>query len=347
MKKALFLVSLLVVTGACHKMTFKPAESTLNSKLDEPDVVDGPRPVEPPAPEVPPVVSQPEIPAPPTPEPLPPPPVIPSPVLKAGACADQESLVSCLKCEVPAVPPAKPVLSTKAQKLAKIMSMACQIYNKSYPKDYVAPTVQEIESHLLACSPELYPETPMTAAQTTTIGKLLDEADPSMRLKLFKGLWYQPPASDHYELYFGLDGAEAAYQFCMNKGGQLPATLFTSEYAQALNSEGGLDRWASDPKAQARWREAQAIRQQLLSCFNKAGAGWIAPAPSAPAPAKSCDYRSFDGLYEQGGRELIQNALMEGYKVALETDRACVSVAQVPAAGEFQGKVKIAGYRCR
>lgn len=319
MKKMVYMLMVVSLSTACNKMSFSNAPA-LNQKLDDTDVID---PVTPPT--IPPVV-------------------IENPLRKAGPCADQQAVTSCLKCEVPVVPPPPPVISTKAQKLAKIMSMSCQIYNKSYPKDYVAPTAQEIESHLLACSPALYPETVMTSSQVSTMGRLLDEANNSLRVKLFGGLWYQPPYSDDFELYFGLEGSEAASVFCMNRG-NLGGLLFTSEYAQAQTIDGGMDRWSQDPAAQARWRAAQVQRQQLLSCFNQPAT--VSPAPSVPVtPAKTCEYRSFEGKFEQGGREEIQNALAEGFKLAIETENSCMLVSQIPQPSDFHGKLKIAGYRC-
>lgn len=210
----------------------------------------------------------------------------------------------------------------------------------------MAPTAQEIEAHVLACTPELYPETDMTARQTTTMGRLLDETNDGLRQKMFKGLWYQPPYTEDFETYFGLDGAEAAYVFCMNKPG-LSSVLYTSEYARARTNQYTWDAWQRDPAAQARWQAAQIQRQQLLSCFNKpGGSGSPTPAPS-PDPSKTCEYRSFEGLYEFGGREMIQNALAEGFKISVETNLACVLLTAVPSATDFQGQLKIGAYRCR
>jgi len=276
-----------------------------------------------------------------------PPTLVEAPLVKTGICTDQQAVSSCLKCALPKAPPPPPAPLTKAQKLAQIMYQACQIYNRSYPKDYVAPSEREIQNHLQACSAEVYPETTMTAPQTSTIEKLLDPSDDQMRKKLFKGLWYQPPMSDHFELYFGLSGAEAAYAFCMNQP-QLTPILYTSDYWNSMNGEAGffdLDRL--DPAARARWNEAQFNRRNLLSCFDKPGQP-RPPGMGMPAPAqKVCQYRSFEGRFEQGGREEIQNFLREGYQLSIETDKSCLQVQQVPAAGDYSGKLKISGYRCR
>jgi hypothetical protein len=231
-------------------------------------------------------------------------------------------------------------MSTKAQKLAKIMTMACQIPNKSYPADYVPPTQAQVEKHLLACSPALYPETPMTTPQSAAIDKLLDVNDDSLRQKMFKGLWYKPPYTEYYETYFGLANNEAAYVICMDKG-TLSSILATKEYIDAQYDGGG--NWANDPAAQARWNFAQMLRQQLLSCFNKPGT----PAPPVnPPDAKVCQYRSFEGDYSKGGLDEINRNLSEGYKMAVETSNACMLLTSAPAPGSLKGHVKIVGYKC-
>lgn len=157
-------------------------------------------------------------------------------------------------------------LSTKAEKLAAIMAMSCPIYNKSYPKNYVSPSPAQITNHLRACTSALYPETPTTAKQQKTLDRLLDPQDASMRVKMFKKLWYSPPYSDDFEFYFGLEIKEAVQVFCLNNP-YLPKTLVTSEFAQANPDQ--LDHWRLNPVAQKREQFAQSIRRQLLSCVNK------------------------------------------------------------------------------
>jgi len=274
------------------------------------------------------------------------------PLRKVGECVDQESVAACLKCDNP-LPPPPPApaetVSTKAQKLAKIMSMACQIPNKSYPNNYVAPSAAQVQAKLLACSPTVYPETSMNPEQSVTMDRLLDENDPSLRLKMFKGLWFQPPYTGHFETYFGLDGSEAAYVICMGIG-HLSDELYTTERAYADRSEGGYEQWLRNPEAQARWRAAQKIRQQLNSCLNKPGTVTSAP-PSSPTPSapaqKKCDYKSFEGKFEKGGLEEIQSLLAAGYKVAVEGNQMCSEISQVPSSLDFSGQVKIVGYRCK
>lgn len=325
MKNLVMILSMLMlVTSACNKISFQDVGLQQNKMTSVEDI--------PPVDHVDPIVE---------------PPVEELPLRKAGVCVDQENVASCLTCSNPALPPPPPTVSTKAQKLAKIMAMSCQIYNRSYPADYVAPTEQEIRNHLLACTPDLYPETSTTAEQETTIQRLLDETDDSLRQRMFKGLWFQPPYTGHFETYFGLDGSEAAYVFCMATTTTLSPTLYTTEKAMAERHPGTYEAWLMDPAAQARYQAAQVLRSQLRSCLNKPGQPWSTPSPAPVPSAKKCDTKSFEGKYEKGGREEIQGLLLEGYKVAIEGNNMCSQVSYVPATGDYSGKVKIVGYRCK
>lgn len=158
-------------------------------------------------------------------------------------------------------------LGSKAAKLAAIMSMSCQIYNKSFPKNYVAPSAAEVTSRLRACTPEIYPETPTTTKQQRTLDQLLDTEDGRLRHKLFHKLWYNPPASDHFEYYFGLGINEAVRVFCL-RDPYLPEQLATKKWIDATYAEAGSS-WFHNPTEQAEWRAVQTIRKQLNSCLNK------------------------------------------------------------------------------
>lgn len=270
---------------------------------------------------------------------------MPDPLRKAGACADQQAVSSCGVCVVPVDPPPVPVISTKAQKLARIMEMSCQIYNKSYAKPYVVPTHDQIYEHVLACTAELYPETPVTNAQSSMLTTLLDPSNDSLRQRMFKGIWYQPPYTDDFADYFGLENRDAAYVFCLNQN--ISGPLMTMEYVNAVY--GDYEGWLRNPAAQARWEKAQTQRAQLLSCLNQPGTA--VPAPTTPTPSThSCEYKSFDGFYDLGGRDEIQGYLALGYKVSIETgtaNKSCQQVSEIPAAGAYTGIVHIAGFKCK
>lgn len=328
MKFTVAFVMIMLLSG-CNKVQFEPGTpEAIDSfaNLPQTSTPDSSSPVS-----STPLI--PEMPSSSMPEPIPTP-VLP-PQLKTGTCMNQDSLTSCLKCELNIQ---QPLISSKAQKLARIMSMACPIYNKSYPSDYVSPSTDQIWQHVLACNSQVYPETNISGAQLTAIDELLNIENDSLRQKLFKGLWYQRPYSDHFELYFGLENKEAALVFCLNQS--ISGPLITSEYAAVMSSE-QFWNWQNDPAAQARWNAAQVQRQQLLSCLNKPTSNPINKQPV-------CDYKSFQGDFQQNGQEFISSMLLAGYKVAVETKNSCVEINSVPAKNDpqFLGIVKIAGYRC-
>lgn len=312
MKKSIGSVAMLsLLSVACHKMNFTPAGGDLYKASEGVPVVDA-RPID-------------------------------LGLRKTGVCSNQESISSCLKCEPPLVTPPPPRLATKAEKLAKIMAASCPIPNKSYPNGYVSPTPEQVKSRLYACTEELYPETVMGMHQAATIGSLLDDNNPAMRNLLFSGLWYQPPYSDDYELYFGLTGAEAAYTFCMGQPLN-PGPLVTTEYSKAVY--GDYDGWLRSPAAQARWNAAQLQRKQLQSCLNKPASAPVAVVPP-PVPGVVCDYKSYEGTFNADALSEISSDLQQGYKIAMETDLTCSLISVMPSASAYRGKVKIAAYRCQ
>ncbi len=75
----------------------------------------------------------------------PPTPVVPDPVfLKSqGSCATDSStsVASCMKCEIPPLPPVEPPMSLKARQLMTIMTAVCPINNAYYGNRYFTLTV--------------------------------------------------------------------------------------------------------------------------------------------------------------------------------------------------------------
>jgi len=262
------------------------------------------------------------------------------PVRTAGQCVGGENLLSCMTCDVPVVQPPTP-FATKAEKLAEIMTSACPIPNGSNPPGYVSPTRDQIFKRVQGCSDLIYPETNMTASQTNTMNQLLS-SDPALRQKMFERFWYQLPYSDDFELYFGLQNSEAVQLFCWGGNKSLVSgPLQTTEYWQAEGSD-QYWQWLFDPAAQARYNAAQVQRKQLQACLDQADNYQKNPPP----PIKgSCDYRTFEGLYELGGQAEIQSMLNDGYKVGMEGGNSCRLVTTAPDIGVSQ--VKIAGYRCQ
>ena len=232
-------------------------------------------------------------------------------------------------------------LATKAAKLAEIMTSACPIPNGSNPPGYVSPTRDQIFKRVQGCSDLTYPETAMTSSQSSTMSKLLS-SDPALRQQMFQRFWWQNPYSDDFELYFGLANSEAVQLFCWGASkASISGPLQTTEYWQAVSND-QYWQWLFDPSAQARYNAAQVQRKQLQACLDQSDSYQKNPPP----PLKgSCDYKTFEGLYELGGQAEIQTMLADGYKVGIEANNSCRLVTNAPEIGVSQ--VKIAGFRCQ
>lgn len=355
MKKLLYIIALLgIANSACNKVDFKDVQAAQKAQL----VIDPENPpMDPVDPSPTPVIELPTptptatttpTPVPPTPTPTatptptPPIQVIPDPVRTSGICVDGQDLLSCLKCEVPVVVQPTPVMATKAQKLSEIMTMSCPIDNASHPADYQSPSREEIFKRMEGCTADVYPETSLSSTEANTINRLLDPNDQYLRQRMFERFWYQPPYTDHFENYFGLSNAEAVSFLC--HGGDVPrGPLQTSEYWAA--SDGDYFGWLFDPAAQARYQQAQVVRRQLQACYDQASN--YQETPPTPPVQKVCDYKTFDGYYDVGGREEINSLLSQGYKVGIEGNNTCQLLTSDPGTVEFVGEVRIAGYRCQ
>jgi hypothetical protein len=173
-----FLLGATLITSGCNKMSFAPSSaSDKATKLIDPtptpvDCLDG-CPLPTPVPTTTTIAPTPTtVPAPtttttiaPTPTTVAPAPTttiapvptpLPNPALKSGDCVGGEQLLSCMTCDVPSIPQPPPVLSTKAQKLAEIMSKSCPIHNKSEPAGYQPPSRDEVFKRLEGCTAQVY-----------------------------------------------------------------------------------------------------------------------------------------------------------------------------------------------
>jgi hypothetical protein len=389
MTRALALTVLSWIVTGCSNVTFEALPATVNAKMDLPPpgddlVITEPVVIDPtPTPE-PPVVIQPTpqptatpdivviqptpiptatpvvvvnpsaTPSPtpvvvviqPTPTPVPP---TPAPTKTAGTCLKGQAISSCLACDysVPTPPPWQP--STKAEKLAQIQYLSCPIQNKSDSPYKRIITQLEAVSKIQACSAALYPETAMSSAQAATIDALLG-TDSSMRTKLYGGLYYQPPYSDHFEQYFGVYHADIRRVFC---DGEDPATvlaapLFTKEYSDYCYGQNMCDPSMWPKAARDRWNAVQAIRNQLRSCMTaSASLPALTRLPGEPDPAtqtKKCSWKKFDGLYELGGQAELDSMLNQGYTVSLETGNSC---SLINSSNGLTGMVQLTGFKCQ
>ena len=225
------------------------------------------------------------------------------------------------------------------------MFMSCPIHNESDPQ-FTAPTLEQTLTLIQACSKDLYPETKdeLSKFQYTTVDKLLSETDDSMRQKFFKGLWYKPPYTDHFEAYFGLYSYEARQMFCYgNSNSVINGTLYTTEWYQRCGSDpNGFEcqGWLQNKKASKQFHRTQEIRKQLYDCIGKS----IEATPVQPWQPPKCEYRTFEGLFEAGAQQELTNLANQGFSFSVEYKSQCFQPSAVLPS--MSGDVKISGYRC-
>lgn len=249
--KYLIILSLSLASVGCEQaLKFSGVTTKVNSATIDPD--DDFNDFIPPSDELPPPVIE-------------EPPVEPPPVVVQPPVAEPPPPVE------PPPPPPVWTPGSKAEKLAQIQFLSCPISNKSdaqYGYDASdAPDRDTVFARIARCTAEAYPETPLASEAAETISTLLSPDD-SLRHKFYDFLWYQPPYTDHFELYFGLDTVEARRIFC---DGQDPlkvidGPLYTTEYWQA-QSQDRYWQWLWDPAAQKRWDTVQSYREQLRRCL--------------------------------------------------------------------------------
>lgn len=275
--------------------------------------------------------------------------VLPQPVLSKGLCNQDSStsLTSCQKCDVPLNPPPPPQFSQKGQSLIDIMSIACSVPNKSAPKNYIAPTREQLVSRLNRLSPTLYPDTQMSQIQLSVVQGL--KQDSNLQKKMFGGLWYQPPYSDAFETYFGLEVGEAVTQLCYNS----VDSKFNPYNATPLVSKQYIDcQYQADPfscKESSLYIQANTYRSQLRQAM-------IASIQNPyvalkPTPSKTCAWEKFEGLYSLGGAEQLGLWLISQDKVSLEIKGdggRCAVISKIPAGSEIPtGLVTMSAYVCK
>ncbi len=274
---------------------------------------------------------------------------LPAPVISSGICTDHQPLTACMNCENPGIPVWNP--STKAEKLAQMMFMSCGIQNASDPGSY-SPTqhdIYEIRSKLQACTAEALPETPLKKDELVTINKMLDKNDASMRNKIYRGLYYRPPFTDHFETYFGVETQTIRQILCYDASSSgLNGFDYTSEYAKACGGGGEGDscgRWERDPAAQARWNAVQNIRAQLRDCVNRS----LHLPPIQPPTQPICYWRTFEGYYQLGGASEFASMQSNGYDhISVEYKNACYNPQNLSTLPVItSGLVKISGYFCK
>ena len=331
--KMIFVLAapLLLTAFSCQRMKFAQVTEDVQSSLAIP--VD-------PTPEPPVVVTPPVVP--------PVPPVKPQPKITSGACAANSStvLTSCEVCQVPLNPPAPPQFSQKGQSLIDVMALGCSIPNKSAPKNYVAPTRAELIQRLNRLSPVFYPDSAMSAQQVSVIEGL--KVSTALQNKMFGGLWYQPPYSDAFETYFGIEVGEAVYQLCY----QSADSKFTPTNTTEVHSKQYLDCTINSGfgcTESTAYKNANIYRNQLRAgMLESINNPYVAPPQT---PSKSCQWEKFEGYYDMGGAEQVAKWLVTNQKISLEVKGAgarCGQLSQLPTGSDIpSGEVVMSAYICK
>lgn len=323
-KKMLLKLTALTATVlavSCQRMQFVPVTPDAQTSLAAPEI-----PVDT---EIPPVLK-------------------PLPVYSNGLCATDSStvLTSCQKCNVPKNPVVYQ-FSKKGQSLIDIMAIGCSIPNKSAPKNYVPPTKAELIQRLNQLTPEFYPDSLMSELQISTIAGL--KTDSVIQQKMFGFLWYQPPYSDAFETYFGLEVKEAVYQLCW----QSTSSSFTAYNTTILESiemyQCKYSFEGSTCSESPAYIAGNIYRNDLRKGMRESISNpYVSPNP---LPQKKCAWEKFEGLYELGAAEQIGKWLVSTQKISMEVKGAggkCSLVNSLPSGSNIpNGEVTLAAYICK
>lgn len=332
-KHVLAAIMATMMLSACNKMQF--------SQMDLPSSdATSVTPVAPIIPEAPVVIPEEPVTAPPAPT--------FSFKMNAGICASDSStqLVSCLNCEVPQVVQ-EPQLSKKAQALLDIMTLSCDIKNRSDQTNY-RPTRAEILNKLNRASESVYPDSPRTALIEQTIAGLTDPNNNSLRQYMFGGLYYRPPYSDAFETYFGMTVPEAKATFCWY-GDKMTGRI---EYRTGVGSKEYFEcTYIMDPmycRERPEYVRAQTYRAQLESALQlSVTSPYKAPAAVA---GPTCKWETFEGDDLVEAKKVIARWKSEGRKVSMETLKGGnIGLCSSADAATIQDgtTVKIGSYNCK
>lgn len=266
-------------------------------------------------------------------------------VYKHGECTkDPYQVVSCMNCQIDQRPLATP-LSEKATRLLKIMELGCAIRHKSDPKNYHVPSRAEILKYVNRATEAMYPDSPMTKSQKKHIDKWLNN-DGKYLKRLFSGPWYNPPYTDDFETYFGLEAHEARYMFCFEQ----PRETFSLESVTMLRSSKYIDCIYNDGftfncRELPEYVKANEYRTQLLDS--------IIYSLSDPAndqelvPSNKCRWETITGNYDSKMEAMVNQWKMAGYQLAVSYESGqprCESISST--AIPLNAKVTVAGKWC-
>lgn len=268
-----------------------------------------------------------------------------------GSCSiNGITVLSCLKCVVPAKKQ-QPMLSEKAQALFKIMNQACQVKNKSDPQDKSIISDSDRMSYLNRADELNYPTTEVTKSQEKLIQDLSVE-NSNLVKKLFGGLWYQPPYSDDFETYFGIDIKEAKSLFCF---GVEKETSFGLDQISPLLSRKYIE-------CQSRSRNCQELpAYNLANSYRLMLQSSIIKSLENPfnddqlVPLKKCKWEKIEGTYNSLMETKLLSWLDSGYSVSAEFTNQNPRCESIKLNGNtfdsikknFVGEVKFATYSCQ
>lgn len=284
-------------------------------------------------------------------------PVTPNaPILSKGTCAPDSStkLLSCMNCVVPHLPPSVPQFSKKGEALFEIMTAGCQVRNGSDPAGYAPPPRAELLRRLNRLSPTLYPDSPMTNIQVSTISSLM--TDPAALKKMFGGIFYSGvnATTTAFETYFGIETIEARYAFCY-AGGTSGSDEGTSATFNRFNSTPMLSKayidctYSRDPASCQEGTDyitSNTYRRQLRNAMNESiSHPYVAPTAGAQ---QTCAWEKFQGKTGNLANQQVKIWLAGGFTIGgdIPSQKMCAQITQ-PLAGILNDTpITMAAYRC-
>lgn len=268
-------------------------------------------------------------------------------VYKRGECTkDPHQVVSCLNCQITQRPLAIP-LSKKAAQLLQIMENGCAIKNKSDPKTYRAPSRATIMKYLNRANATMYPDSPMTTRQQQNVDKWVANDKKNLE-RLFGGLWYNPPYSDDFETYFGIEPREARYFFCFEQPDstfslESMTPLYSIEYYQCMHEYGfPTSQYCTE---RAAYVKGNIYRKQLQASIIRSLEDPI--NDQELVPANKCHWETMTGFYNLEMENKLIDWKNAGFEVVVSFESGqprCESVttASIP----LNAKVTVAGKLC-
>ncbi len=276
----------------------------------------------------------------------------------SGDCATRSQLLSCMHCPVPSAQDSAPRLSRKGQALLDILTKACLVKNASDPGNYEAPDREELLSRMNQLSPRLYPDTTMSAIQTSTVNALLTSQDELQ--KTFGGIFHSGVTrpTRAFETYFGLSTIEARYTFCYAVDGEggvgSRGLTFTRSNSTPIASKEFLHCYHHLDPDQCResddYVQANVHRNQLRNAMTESVMNPFAPTQTASR--QTCEWEKLEGRMGAAARAQVNNWLSNGFTVGIDVPSRGMCMQVKEPLGNLPGvaadaPITLAAYRCR